>query len=205
MMVNTGSKQVSFLPPPPPSDQEEKPFVALPTGWSTAISPEDGRIYYWEEATGRTSWTHPLAVPPTQAPQQSPLPPPNDLPQASRTFWSGGNGHRKTSKNFLGGMHMTRSEYHDTPFNATQRAGNHQCYAVTALVLCFPMGAFAMYHSIQVDRAWEQTRFGDAVNHSRQASKFACFGTFIGVCFWIYWLLFHNGNSLFEWPDFDFD
>jgi hypothetical protein len=202
------------VPPPPPSDQQANLFAALPAGWSTATSPEDGRIYYWEKATGRTSWTHPLAVPPTQTPQQSPLPPPNDQPQTSSNFWSGMNDYRQTSRNFLGGMNMTRSqanpnmnvtrsEYHDTPWNSSRRAENHQCYAVTALVLCFPIGAFAMYHSIQVDRSWEQSKFGDAVNHSRQASNFACFGTFIGICFWIYWFLFADGK--FDWPDFNFD
>ena len=203
MMVNTGSKQENFSPPPPPSDQQAKPFVALPAGWSTAISPEDGRIYYWEKATGRTSWTHPLAVPPTQAPQQSPLPPPNDHPQTSRNVWSGVNDHPQTSRNVLGGMNMTRSEYHDTPWNAARRAENHQCLAVTALFLCFPFGVCAMYNSIQVDRAWEQSRYGDAENHSRQASNFACFGTYFGICFWIYWFLFRDGN--FDWPDFNFD
>jgi hypothetical protein len=100
---------------------------------------------------------------------------------------------------------MLRSEYHDTPFSASRRPENHQCYAVTALILCFPLGVCAVLQSIMVDRAWEQGKYGDAVNHSRQASNYACFGTFVGVCFWIYWLLFHEGNQLFKWPDFNFD
>ena len=96
----------------------------------------------------------------------------------------------------MGGL--TRKEYHDTPLNATRRPDSQQCQAVTALVLCFPFGALAMYHSLSVDHSWELGKYGDAANHAKQASQYACFGNFVGACFWIWYLLIREG------PPFDF-
>jgi hypothetical protein len=157
-------------------------------------------MYYWEEATGKTSWVHPLAEN-TQDQQQQPSLFPTSMFSGyrSRNVWPGGSN---SISNNNSNMNMTRSEFHDTPWNSSRRPENHQCYAVTALILCFPIGVCAMIHSVLVDRAWERNKFGDAVNHSRQASNYACFGTFVGACFWIYWIFIREGNRLF---DFNFD
>ncbi len=35
----------------------------LPSGWKVAHREHDGRMYYFELATGKTSWNHPFALP----------------------------------------------------------------------------------------------------------------------------------------------
>jgi hypothetical protein len=194
----------AHLPPLPPQNVNS-PYETLPPGWSVVTSSSDGRIYYWEKGTGRTSWTHPLAadMPPSAARTLGQLSPPPP-PEPTRTHYprqqqrSGG-----WSPWGFGNNDMTRSEWHDTPLNATRRPENHQCYAICSLFLFFPLGLCACMHSFQVDRSWQQGRFGDAVNHSRQATNYACFGTFVGICIWIYLLVLRERR--FEWPDWNFD
>jgi hypothetical protein len=177
----------------------DHPFACLPEGWTTAVDPADGRIFYYNSSSGERSWRHPSAPPegehndsstktnsilrkntrfsnPLQEQQQLPPLPPN----AS-----------------LGGM------YDEHPSHATGRPDNHQCDAFAALCFCPPVGILAMYHSIQVDRCWHQGLYGDSVNHARQAPKFAWFGILVGSVFWIYWIFFREND--FDWPDWDFD
>jgi hypothetical protein len=174
------------------------PFACLPEGWTTAVDPNDGRIFYYNNSTGERSFRHPSAPSEDQynnsstktsanmdkktrfgITQEFPSPPPDASP---------------------GGV------WNEDPSHATRRPDNHQCYAFAALCFCPLVGTLALYHSIQVDRCWEQGRYGDAVNHARQAPKYAWFGIFIGIIFWIftiYWIFFY-GND-YEWPDWDFD
>jgi hypothetical protein len=196
-------------PPPPPNNSQIHPWSALPLGWDTAVSPDDGRLYYWEKETGRTSWIHPHAMDKSQRGlhSSSPSSPPIvQYPRTSRSFWNGGvrnfwNRGQGAQQQPVS-QDMTRTEFLDTPWNASRRPENHQCYSVTALILFFPFGVCALIHSFGVDRAWEAGRYGDAVNHSRQAQNYACFGTGLGFCFWVYWFFFRDGSRLF---DFDFD
>lgn len=177
------------VPPPPPSDPLND-WQKLPPGWTTAYSPKDGRIYYWEKSTGKTSWTHPLATP---------SPPMDFAPDTAQMGQNNSRGFFNRPWN----MFSNRAEFHDTPWTATRRPNNHQCYAMAALVLCFPVGVCAVFQSIMVDRAWSDGQYGDAVNHSRQASQYACFGSFIGVIFWIWFFFFEELVRMTEWFRFD--
>lgn len=194
-----------LVPPPPPPADETHPWSRLPPGWTTTISRVDGRIYYWNQETGQASWTHPLAPVdqnPTLAPQQPPLFE-NDPLHPNRTRasrWRSPQYWRTWGNGPTDGM--SRTEWWDTPLNASRRPENHQCYAVTALLLFFPVGFCACYHSWQVDRSWRYGRYGDAVNHSRQASNYACLGTFLGILAWAIWFLFRKIH--FDWHNFNF-
>jgi hypothetical protein len=186
----------------PPRDKilsSNNPFACLPEGWTTAVDPTDGRIFYYNNSSGERSWRHPSAPPEDhynssstkmntnmcentrfsnpQQEQQQQLPPPPNVSS--------------------GGM------WNEHPSHATRRPDNHQCDAFAALCFCPPVGIIALYHSIQVDRCWHQGLYGESVNHARQAPKFACFGIFVGIIFWVYWIFFHEGD--FKWPDWDFD
>ena len=231
----------SSLPPPPPAHPRTmNDWSIVPPGWSTAVSPEDGQMYYYEQATGRTSWTHPAYEVPATVGSQGLIPHPSLLQQQQQpqqvmqhqqpqhdhlqpvpfgnsssfdrkmlNFWNSGSAtnrnHPSINKDNLR-MAMTPAEYYDTPDNASRRPKNHQMYAVCSLFLFFPIGIFAMYHSLQVDAAWKQARFGDSWNHSRQARQYSGFGNFCGLIFWI-WLLFFREPRVIDWkwPDFDFD
>ena len=94
-----------------------------------------------------------------------------------------------------------RTLYLDTPLNATRRPSSHQCKAVVALLLFPPLGLCALMHSCLVDRCWNSGRYGDAVNHSRQAHAYANFSNFVGVILWIWLLFFREGPPLVTWDD----
>lgn len=147
----------------------------LPPGWIVAVNDYDGRLFYREVATGRTSLTHPMAAPNSQS---------NYNPMER-----GGDGLEK------------RTNLLDTPGNAGRRPDSHQCCACVSLVTCLPMGLCAMFHSYKVDQAWKVGNYGDAVNHSRQAYNYACWGTVIGIVVLAIW--FFRTHD-FEFPDFDF-
>jgi len=191
--------------PSPPSDKilsASHPFACLPAGWTTAVDPSDGRIYYYNCQSGHSTWRHPSA-------------PPQDDPKRNNSEASSGGGKANTNTN----NNTTRDGkqqpltftstaapaglYNENPAHATRRPDNHQCNAVVALVLCPPIGVLAIYHSCSVDSCWNSGLYGEAVNHARQAPKYACLGTFVGVCFWVYYIFFREGK--FDWPDFNFD
>jgi hypothetical protein len=176
------------LPPPPPTTNLPNQWGKLPPGWASAYSQGDGRIYYWEKSTGRTSWTHPMMPADPAISQNVAFVPTMTTTAAPRGLWDG------TSN---------RSHLYDTPLNATRRPTNHQCYAVAALILCFPIGLCAVYQSCMVDRCWSHGNYGNAVNHSRQASKYACFGTALGASFWIWFLFFDELVRMADWFKFD--
>lgn len=51
--VNAAPHQPAGLPPPPPP-------TGLPPGWSSAIDPSSGKIYYFNKTTSETSWDVPV-------------------------------------------------------------------------------------------------------------------------------------------------
>ena len=145
----------------------------LPPGWIVARHEADGRLYYHEVATGQTSWVNPMA--------------PSD----------------QSNSGIMGrdGLEF-RTNLLDTPMNAARRPDSHQCCAFVSLVLCLPMGIGAMIHSYKVDQSWKAGHYGDAVNHSRQAHNYACWGSVIGtVLLMIWWFRNHE----FNFPDFDWN
>jgi hypothetical protein len=173
------------------------PFACLPEGWTTAVDPSDGRIFYYNNTSGERSWRHPSA-------------PPEDQYNSSTNTKTNEN----MGKNTRFGNHQQAfppqppnaspgGMWNEQPSDATGRPDNHQCDAFVALCFCPPVGILALYHSIQVDRCWHQGLYGDSVNHARQAPKFAWFGILVGSIFWIYWIFFREND--FEWPDWDFD
>ena len=178
-------------PPPPPSTSET---WALPPGWKLVHSPRDGRVYYWEMATGRTSWSHP------HAPGVTILPNPNNtMSTTPKSLQSQGRFPPPPPQD---DRFNRRTALLDTPANATRRPDSHQCCAAASLVCCCPMGVCAMYHSFNVDKFWKQGRYGDAVNSSKQAYKYAWYGCVIGGIVFIVWLA---RRDQWEMPSFDFD
>lgn len=91
----------------------------------------------------------------------------------------------------------------ETPGSASFRPDSHQCCAVFALIVMPPLGCCSLFHSVMVDRAWSQGRFGDAVNHSRQSYNYAWFGVVVAIVLGVYFLI---GGEAPDWmPDFDFN
>mmetsp|Transcript_24495 Transcript_24495/g.41636 ORF Transcript_24495/g.41636 Transcript_24495/m.41636 type:complete len:226 (-) Transcript_24495:84-761(-) len=195
--VTQSQQQFSAAPqniprPPPPETMSDR--WSLPPGWRLVHSPRDGRVYYWEEATGRTSWTHPMAPGVTVLPKPS----------------SGG-----IAGGFFGSLRPNRgippppvdnldrrSTLLDTPANATRRPDSHQCCAIASMLCCLPIGVCALYHSFNVDRHWKQGRYGDAMNSSKQAYNYAWFGCVLGGIIAIIWWARRDG---WEMPNWDFD
>jgi hypothetical protein len=211
MPMHTSATPYSAAPPPPPDKMlsSSHPFACLPEDWTTAVDPTDGHIYYYNNSTGQRSVRHPSAPPQDR----------NNNNNNSTNKNMGSNRGLGMNMNMGGNRNNNRNlqqqqlppppypdnsggNWNEHPSHATRRPDNHQCYCFFALCLCPPVGILALYHSIQVDRCWDQGLYGDAVNHGRQAPKYACLGTLVGVIFWIY-LLFIRGND-WEWPDWDF-
>lgn len=178
------TKRQGSAPPPPRTTADAPP--PLPNGWTSAMDPSTGCVYYYNEQTGQSSWRHPAV--------QSEKKENGLLPDNNKLF-----GRRRRT------LHPADySTLQEDPSHATRRPDNHQCDAFCSLCLFLPIGLIAMYHSVSVDRCWRQGLYGEAVNHARQAPKYACLGNVVGIAFWIYWIFFREGSE-FEWPDFDFD
>jgi hypothetical protein len=165
----------SFAPPPPPASSAGHPFGSLPAGWTTVCDPRDGRLYYWNANTGQTSWTHPYA--------STPLPHQADT-RAGLGFFSIFDQRRPSFfRQRQQELLPPSDDQVENPLHASRRPDSHECYAFTALILCAPIGIIACYHSIQVNRKWGHGRYGEAVNHARQAPKYAFFGVALASFF----------------------
>lgn len=208
--ANNNAPQPPLPPPPPPQpplqqqpalmpqqqqslqhpQQQQQPQIQLPPGWYIASTKEDGQLYYYEQSTGRTSWVHP------------------SLMMANNM--AGGTSFEYQSPHPCHPNHQELGirpdyNYYDTPYNATKRPKNYQMYCVCSVILFAPFGIIAMYHSLQVDVAWKQSRFGDSYNHSRQAKQYSGFANFLGLILWTYILLFRKESRLvdWKWPEFE--
>lgn len=162
-------------PPPPPSSSP-------PGGaWMRTMDPKSGRTYYYNNATGQTSWYIPK--PPTSI--------------DTRRYHSRAN----TNSGPYYTRYMSAQE---------QPPDNHQCTAFCSLLLCPPIGALAVYHSIQVDRCWKQGLRADAINHAQQAPQYSCMGNMVGIAFWLFilWRRNNDGGEFFDdwrryWDDLE--
>uniref|UniRef100_A0A7S4W7G0 WW domain-containing protein n=1 Tax=Ditylum brightwellii TaxID=49249 RepID=A0A7S4W7G0_9STRA len=175
--VSTTPVSAHLVPPPPPPPTGDDEWQ-LPPGWTIAHRKSDGRIYYWEESTGRTQWSHPLAAPGD--------PPHDRLPQSPSEI----------------PYYHTRSlqaPMMETPYSAQKRPDSHQCCSVLSCLTFPPLGLLALYHSTNVNKSWGEGRYGDCVEHSRQANNFSCWGATIGIGIILYLWVKKTGFS------FDFD
>mmetsp|Transcript_25026 Transcript_25026/g.54874 ORF Transcript_25026/g.54874 Transcript_25026/m.54874 type:complete len:223 (+) Transcript_25026:95-763(+) len=189
--------------PSPPADTSNVTAVHagdLPEGWSTAVSPIDGRVYYWNSSTGATSWTHPNVTGSTPIP----APPTNngiDMVPSMGDF-SGIIAARSTSVDDecekdieVGSSTLTskteyaamtdKGDFHDyDPNQATIRT--HRWYSILAFILFFPLGMIALCRSCSTVSKYKQGRFETAHDHSQQTLLFSRISCIIGVFFWSY-------------------
>lgn len=163
--------------------------AVLPEGWSTAVSPIDGRKYYWNQSTGATSWTHPstggaAAAP---APVSSPI-----ITALSLGEFSGIMAARsaaidkdvETGKTDYAAMD-DKGDFHE--YDPNQAVINsHRCYSIIAFLLFFPLGMIALCKSCSVVSKYHQGRYKTAHDHSQQTLLFSRISCIIGVCLWSY-------------------
>ena len=90
-----------------------------------------------------------------------------------------------------------------------KRPNSYECQACLSCILCpIPMGMCAMYHSIMVRQSWNHYDYGNALDHSRQAYQYACWGIaiFLGLFFyWYFWLREGAVGLRWKWPDWNWD
>ena len=216
--------EATMSPPSPPADETYVVSVPstqgedLPSGWSTAVSPIDGRVYYWNSSTGATSWTHPNFPDSTTIPP----PPPAKIETApSLGDYSGIIAARSTmdfDKDIEVGSSTitTKADYyamaekggfHD--FDPNEPINSHRFYSIVALILFFPLGIFALCQSCNTVSKWKQGRYAEAHDRSQQTLLFSHISCAVGFCFWMY-LFFFSGPGPWGlewpvwWPHFDF-
>jgi len=223
----------SSTPPSPPMDGafgggSNNTFRTLPPGWTMETDPHDGRLFYWYAATGQASWTHPQyhhhheqqqkqqqqensrnndtgddnqnnisATRPRDRPQPPPRPPTFDYVPAPSDRKN--RGYYSTPA----ATTLPPPGHEEDPYVASRRPDNHQCGAIASLILCPPLGLFALYHSIRVDQCWKGGQYSDAVIHSRQSPQFSSWGILLGAVFWICWFFFRRGRGEWEWPEWN--
>ena len=196
------------------------PFATLPPGWTTEADPKDGRLFYWHAASGASSWTHPNASVPSQAANNHNnknnnsrgnliMGMPRSPDDASFHYmpapaWTNAATTAPNKAVTAATTAVPIPPPGENPYMASRRPDNHQCGAIAALVLCPPLGIFALYHSIRVDQCWKAQQYSGAYIHSRQSPQFSSWGMMIGIIFWICWFFFRRGRGEWEWPDWKF-
>lgn len=211
--------------PPPPADDSNNIGVStgntqganLPPNWSTAVSPQDGRVYYWNSVTGETSWTHPNFT------GTLPPPPPNDEIRTSLTAvpsMGDASGIMETRSNGtfvdpfvgssgVGDFHAMVDKQHEIgdfhDYDPSKPIDSHRFYSIFAFILFFPLGIFALIQSCAVVSKWKQAKYADAHDKSQQALLYSRISCSIGICFWIYYLFFSGPGPFvidWHWPAF---
>lgn len=205
----------------PPSKGAPPP---LSRGWTTAIDPSSGSLYYCHVSSGKSSWTHPaLGSDSNNSNSNS-----NSNININSTREPSDNGYGPRLSHPKKQMYPGRTRGHATPplyndayysseydrtIRTSEEHNSHRCGAFLALWLCPPLGIIACYHSIMVDRCQKRghDQSGNGVgsipkhhediirSHSLRAGAYACLGNSIGILFGGYWLLFRE-DSDFEWP-----
>lgn len=91
------------------------------------------------------------------------------------------------------------------PHSARDRPPSHQCCAVVSMAAFLPLGICATIHSSRVKKAWDEGRYGDAIDHSTQAYNYAWFAYLIFIILFLYFWL-RDGDAMdFDFDGFDFD
>jgi len=136
---------------PPAAPAAAETSEPLPDGWETAVSPVDGRAYFYNPTTGATSWTHPSlpATNPESTPDIQDVPSVGDFSGiiANRTVEDYGD---KTA-DVESGMYMKMTDY-----DPKQPIHTHRWYAVLATILFLPLGAIALCKSFSCAKKWKQ-------------------------------------------------
>jgi hypothetical protein len=182
--------------------EESKPMIettdpTLPEGWEVAVSPVDGRTYYFNKESGATSWTHPSEAGATTEPAPAPTTPIETIPSlgdesgimANR---SGADDEVKATstittqeddKDIEAGIYTKMSDY-----DPTKPINSFRCYSFMALILFFPLGAIALCKSFVCVSRWKQARYEQSHDAGQQALLFSRISFIIGVPLWAYGL-----------------
>ena len=174
------------IAPPLEGSLTRNPFSTLPPGWTTEADPKDGRLFYWHAATGTSCWTHPNADPKNRIPPRSPAQDDSSFHYMPAPYWTGTPSNappNATTTTTTTSKAVPLPPPSENPYMASRRPDNHQCGAIAALVLCPPLGIFALYHSMRVDACWKTGQYSDAVIHSRQSPQYSSWGIMIGIIF----------------------
>jgi len=209
---------IPMAPPPPSDDAGSKKGVSigntqganLPANWSTAVSQQDGRVYYWNSATGATSWIHPnffkspVPCPPSEDIMYKSLSNVPSMGDASGIIES-----RSMTRTVSIGEGDGGDDFHamidkDFPaYDPTKPINSHRVYSIVAFLLFFPLGIFALIQSCNVVSKWKQQKYEQAHDKSQQALLYSRISCAIGICFWVY-LCFFSGPGPFHidvhWP-----
>jgi len=198
--------------PPPPSDSTKNGIAIgnklganLPPNWSTAVSRDDGRVYYFHVETGDTTWTHPNYF---GSPVPPPPPPSSADAEAGIAQSSTGitmissmgdaSGILNTRSNVTaaegggGDFHpmVDKGDYGMSDYNPNEPINSHRCYAIVAFLLFFPLGIFALYQSCNTVSKWKQKKYAKAHDKSQQVLLFSRISCILGIAFWVYLLFF---------------
>lgn len=207
----------------PPTIQTEAPETPLPEGWENAVSPVDGKKYYYNAGSGVTSWAHP-GIPGSQVVEA----PSNDVVETAPSIgdYSGIIANRSTMVDYGGDLSnkttLTTQADKDveegdvytkmTEYDPKEPIRSHRCYSVIAMILFFPLGAIAFCKSFATVSQWKQEQYEKAHNSGQQALLFSRISCIIGAIFWSYFFycLFAGPEAPFVvdvpaewWPDID--
>ena len=163
----------------------------LPDGWVTAVSPVDGRAYFYNASTDATTWTHPSApgadivdTPLVEGIQIVPsLGDYSGIIANRSTMDFGESRNKSTEDNDIeqGGVYTKMTEY-----DPKQPINCHRCYSIFALILFFPLGMIAFCKSLSTVSNWKQERYEKAHNCSQAVLLFSRISCIIGIGFWSY-------------------
>ena len=178
--------------------------TTLPAGWSSAFSG-DGRVYYYEQSSGRTSWNHPNEFLPqtssasAAAAAASAVPPPPP-PQPSSSWSRPMRMIRNKNANNNDAATTTSA---GLLLNDDRRPDEHACLAIVACIVFIPIGMISLIYSLKVDSAWATGQTRKSLKYSRRAQIFGQLACTLGAIFWIYWIFF-SGPAGGGWVPMEF-
>lgn len=184
------------MEPEAPLPSANKP---LPAGWETAVSPVDGRVYYYNSSTGATSWMHPnvsagnTSVPPPQTGGINSAPSLGEYSGILANRSSFMVEEKKSVEvkkpkespaevdNLEAGLYTKMTDY-----DPTQPINSHRCYAIVAMILFFPLGVVALTRSLATVSKYRNQRYEAAHDCSHAALLFSRIACITGITFWSY-------------------